>query len=346
MPEQFKSPISGLSRQRVSSNTGGKTTVSREKLGHEREMSVVAHKTGANQNAYPIDKDRLESEASKHGLTKPELPEQTNFTQQKQVDDNMANSEQRNYNSRNSFREPASQSDRENQYEDFKDRVGEIVSGTVQDIRFGNIIVDLGTAEGHIRRTDTISRDNLQPGDTVKAYLYKISQEEKGPQIFLSRAAPEFMIKLFSLEVPEIGKNIIEIKACVRDPGNRAKIGVVSHDDSVDPIGTCIGTRGGRVRAVAKELAGEKIDIVTWSDDHPTFVENALKPAKVEKVVFNEAYRKFEVLVSDDQFPLAIGKRGQNVRLASQLTGWKIDLISSSDFPERSRGQSSDKESN
>lgn len=346
MPEQFKSPTSGLSPEPFASTTGGKKTVSREKPSHERPMSVVAQKTSASQNAYPTDKDRLESEASKPGLTKPELPEQTNFLKHKQVDDKMANSEQRDYNSRNSFREPASESDRENQHEDFQDRVGEIVSGTVKDIRFGNIIVDLGTAEGHIRRTDTIGRDNLQPGDPVQAYLYKISQEEKGPQIFLSRAAPEFMIKLFSVEVPEIRKNIIEIKACVRDPGNRAKIGVVSHDESVDPIGTCIGTRGGRVRAVAKELAGEKIDIVTWSDDHPTFVENALKPARVEKVVFNEAYRKFEVLVSDDQFPLAIGKRGQNVRLASQLTGWKIDLISSSEFPERSRGKSSDKERN
>lgn len=346
MPEQSKSPTNELTVEPFSSKMDGKKTVSHEKPGHEQPMSVSAQKNSANQNAYPTDKDRLESEASKPGLTKPELPEQTNFVKQKQVDDKMTNSEQRDYNSRNSFREPTFESDRENQYEDFKDRVGEIVSGKVQDIRFGNIIVDLGTAEGHIRRNDTIGRDNLQLGDSVQAYLYKVSREEKGPQIFLSRTAPEFMIKLFSLEVPEIQKNLIEIKACVRDPGNRAKIGVASLDDSVDPVGTCIGTRGGRVKAVSKELSGEKIDIVSWSDDHPTFVENALKPAKVEKVVFNEAYRKFEVLVSDDQFPLAIGKRGQNVRLASQLTGWKIDLISSSNFSDSNRGKSSDKESN
>ena len=184
-------------------------------------------------------------------------------------------------------------------------------------------------------RTGQIPRENFQPNDRVRAYLYKVSRETKGPQIFLSRAAPDFMVKLFAQEVPEVYEGVIEIKACARDPGSRAKIGVISNDSSIDPVGACVGMRGARVQAVVGELSGEKIDIIPWSYDDATFIVNALQPAEVSKVVLDEEERRVEVVVADDQFPLAIGRRGQNVRLASQLTGWQIDLITESADSER-----------
>lgn len=225
--------------------------------------------------------------------------------------------------------------ERERQYNEYKDRVGEIINGIVKRVEYGHVIVDLGRAEGIIRRNDGIPRENFQPNDRVRAYLYKVSREVKGPQIFLSRAAPDFMRKLFAQEVPEVYEGVIQIKACARDPGSRAKIGVISNDSSIDPVGACVGMRGARVQAVVGELSGEKIDIIPWSYDAATFIVNALQPAEVTKVVLDEDENRVEVVVADDQFPLAIGRRGQNVRLASQLTGWQIDLITESADSER-----------
>ncbi|WP_396273889.1 transcription termination factor NusA [Hyphomonas sp.] len=225
--------------------------------------------------------------------------------------------------------------ERERQYNEYKDRVGEVINGIVKRVEYGHVIVDLGRAEGIIRRNDGIPRENFQPNDRVRAYLYKVSREMKGPQIFLSRAAPDFMRKLFAQEVPEVYEGVIQIKACARDPGSRAKIGVISNDSSIDPVGACVGMRGARVQAVVGELSGEKIDIIPWNYDAATFIVNALQPAEVSKVVLDEDERRVEVVVADDQFPLAIGRRGQNVRLASQLTGWQIDLITESADSER-----------
>ena len=225
--------------------------------------------------------------------------------------------------------------ERERQYNEYKDRVGEVISGVVKRVEYGHVIVDLGRAEGIIRRNDGIPRENFQTNDRVRAYLYKVSRETKGPQIFLSRSAPEFMVKLFAQEVPEVYEGVIEIKACSRDAGSRAKIGVISNDSSIDPVGACVGMRGARVQAVVGELSGEKIDIIPWNYDDATFIVNALQPAEVSKVVLDEEERRVEVVVADDQFPLAIGRRGQNVRLASQLTGWQIDLVTETADSER-----------
>ncbi len=225
--------------------------------------------------------------------------------------------------------------ERERQYNDFKDRVGEIINGIVKRVEYGHVIVDLGRAEGVIRRNDGIPREAYNPGDRVRAYLYKVVREAKGPQIFLSRAHPNFMIALFAQEVPEVYEGVIEIKACARDPGSRAKIGVFSRDNSIDPVGACVGMRGARVQAVVSELGGEKIDIIPWSPDDATFIVNALQPAEVSKVVIDEDEGRVEVVVEESQFPLAIGRRGQNVRLASQLTGWQIDLMTEAADSER-----------
>ena len=225
--------------------------------------------------------------------------------------------------------------ERERQYNEYKDRVGEVISGVVKRVEYGHVIVDLGRAEGIIRRNDGIPLENFQTNDRVRAYLYKVSRETKGPQIFLSRAAPDFMVRLFAQEVPEVYEGVIEIKACSRDPGSRAKIGVISNDSSIDPVGACVGMRGARVQAVVGELSGEKIDIIPWNYDDATFIVNALQPAEVSKVVLDEEERRVEVVVADDQFPLAIGRRGQNVRLASQLTGWQIDLVTETADSER-----------
>ncbi|MEL6829971.1 MAG: transcription termination factor NusA [Pseudomonadota bacterium] len=225
--------------------------------------------------------------------------------------------------------------ERERQFNEYKDREGEIINGIVKRVEYGHVIVDLGRAEGIIRRNDGIPRENFQPNDRVRAYLYKVSREVKGPQIFLSRAHPDFMIKLFAAEVPEVYEGVIEIKSCARDPGSRAKIGVFSNDSSIDPVGACVGMRGARVQAVVGELSGEKIDIIPWNFDDATFIVNGLQPAEVSKVVLDEDEHRVEVVVADDQFPLAIGRRGQNVRLASQLTGWQIDLITETDDSER-----------
>jgi N utilization substance protein A len=225
--------------------------------------------------------------------------------------------------------------ERERQHEEFKDRVGEIITGVVKRVEFGHVVVDLGRAEGVIRRDQQIPREVLRVGDRTRSLILNVRRENRGPQIFLSRAHPDFMKKLFAQEVPEIYDGIIEIKAAARDPGSRAKIGVLSHDSSIDPVGACVGMKGSRVQAVVQELQGEKIDIIPWSEDLATFVVNALQPATVARVVIDEEESRIEVVVPDDQLSLAIGRRGQNVRLASQLTGSAIDIMTEADSSEK-----------
>jgi N utilization substance protein A len=227
------------------------------------------------------------------------------------------------------------EAERERQYEEFKDRVGEIVNGVAKRVEYGNVIVDLGRGEAIMRRDQSIPRENFQVGDRVRAYIYDVRQETKGPQIMLSRAHGGFMAKLFAQEVPEVYDGVIEIRAVARDPGSRAKMAVVSNDSSIDPVGACVGMRGSRVQAVVAELQGEKIDIIQWSPDEATFLVNALAPAEVTKVVMDEEDERVEVVVPDKQLSLAIGRRGQNVRLASQLTGWQIDIMTESQESER-----------
>ena len=227
------------------------------------------------------------------------------------------------------------EAERERQYEEFKDRVGEIINGQVKRVEYGNVIVDLSRAEAIIRRDQLIPRETYRVGDRVRAYIRDVRAEARGPQIFLSRTAPEFMAKLFGMEVPEIYDGIIEVKAVARDPGSRAKIGVISHDSSIDPVGACVGMRGSRVQAVVNELQGEKIDIIPWNSDAATFIVNALQPAEVTKVVMDEDAQRIEVVVPDEQLSQAIGRRGQNVRLASQLTGWDIDIMTEAEESER-----------
>ena len=227
------------------------------------------------------------------------------------------------------------EAERERQYEEFKDRISEVVNGTVKRVEYGNVIVDLGRGEGIMRRDQAIPRENFQIGDRVRSYIYDVRRETKGPQIMLSRAHGGFMAKLFAQEVPEVYDAVIEIRAVARDPGSRAKMAVVSNDSSIDPVGACVGMRGSRVQAVVAELQGEKIDIIQWSPDEATFIVNALAPAEVTKVVLDEEDERVEVVVPDEQLSLAIGRRGQNVRLASQLTGWQIDIMTESQESER-----------
>jgi len=225
--------------------------------------------------------------------------------------------------------------ERERQHEEFKDRVGEIITGVVKSVEFGHVVVNLGRAEGVIRRDQQIPREVVRVGDRIRSVVLNVRRENRGPQIFLSRAHPEFMKKLFAQEVPEIYDGVITIMAAARDPGSRAKIGVISRDSSIDPVGACVGMKGSRVQAVVQEMQGEKIDIIPWSEDTATFVVNALQPAQVSRVVIDEEEERIEVVVPDDQLSLAIGRRGQNVRLASQLTGKAIDIMTEADASEK-----------
>jgi N utilization substance protein A len=227
------------------------------------------------------------------------------------------------------------EAERKRQYEEYKDRIGEVVNGLVKRIEYGNVVVDLGRGEALMRRDETIPREHFNTGDRVRAYIMDVREEPRGPQIFISRTHPQFMAKLFAQEVPEIYDGVIEIKAVARDPGSRAKIAVLSHDSGIDPVGPCIGMRGSRVQAVVGELQGEKIDIIQWSEDPASFIVNALAPAEVAKVVLDEEANRIEVVVPDDQLSLAIGRRGQNVRLASQLSGWDIDILTEAEESER-----------
>ena len=220
------------------------------------------------------------------------------------------------------------EAEREKQFLEFKDRVGEIINGVIKRIEYGNATVDIGgKAEAVLRRDETLPREHFKNGDRVRAYIYDVRQEVRGPQIFLSRSRPEFMAKLFAQEVPEIYDGIIEIRAVARDPGSRAKIAVTSRDSGIDPVGACVGMRGSRVQAVVNELQGEKIDIIPWTQDIARLAVEALKPAEVSKVVLDEEKQRMDVVVPEEQLSLAIGRRGQNVRLASILTGWNIDIM-------------------
>ena len=227
------------------------------------------------------------------------------------------------------------EAERARQYEEFKDRVGQIINGQVKRIEYGNVIVDVGRGEAVLRRDQLINRETFRTGDRVRAYIKDVKTETRGPQVFLSRTTSEFLSELFKMEVPEIYDGIIEIKTVARDPGSRAKIGVLSLDNSIDPVGACVGMRGSRVQAVVNELQGEKIDIIPWNEDAPTFLVNALQPAEVSKVVLDEDSKRIEVVVPDDQLSLAIGRRGQNVRLASQLTEFDIDIMTEAEESER-----------
>ncbi len=231
------------------------------------------------------------------------------------------------------------EAERDRQYEEFKDRIGDIVNGIVKRVEYGNVVVDLGRGEAIVRRDELLPREQFRNGDRIRAYIYDVRREQRGPQIFLSRTHPEFMAKLFAQEVPEIYDEIVEVKAVARDPGSRAKIAVVSRDSSVDPVGACVGMRGSRVQAVVNELQGEKIDIIPWSPEIATFVVNALAPAEVSKVVIDEERDRIEVVVPDQQLSLAIGRRGQNVRLASQLTGKDIDILTEQEESERRQAE-------
>ncbi len=227
------------------------------------------------------------------------------------------------------------EAERDRQFEEFQDRVGTIINGQVKREEYGNVIVDVGRGEAILRRNEKIGRESYRPNDRIRCYIKDVRREARGPQIFLSRTAPEFMAELFKMEVPEIYDGIIEIKAVARDPGSRAKIAVISHDGSIDPVGACVGMRGSRVQAVVNELQGEKIDIIPWNEDQPTFLVNALQPAEVSKVVLDEEAERIEVVVPEEQLSLAIGRRGQNVRLASQLTGLDIDIMTEAEDSER-----------
>ncbi|MDZ4135866.1 MAG: transcription termination factor NusA, partial [Paracoccaceae bacterium] len=235
------------------------------------------------------------------------------------------------------------EAERDRQYEEFKDRKGTIINGQVKREEYGNIIVDIGRGEAILRRNEKIGRESYRPNDRVRAYIKDVRREARGPQVFLSRTDPQFMAELFKMEVPEIYDGIIEIKAVARDPGSRAKIAVISYDNSIDPVGACVGMRGSRVQAVVNELQGEKIDIIPWNQDQATFLVNALQPAEVSKVVIDEEAGKIEVVVPDEQLSLAIGRRGQNVRLASQLTGLDIDIVTETDESARRQAEFADR---
>jgi N utilization substance protein A len=231
------------------------------------------------------------------------------------------------------------EAERDRQYQEYKDRIGDVVNGIVKRVEYGNVVVDLGRGEAIVRRDEMLPREVFRNGDRIRAYIYDVRREPRGPQIFLSRTHPQFMAKLFTQEVPEIYDGIVEVKAVARDPGSRAKIAVISRDSSVDPVGACVGMRGSRVQAVVNELQGEKIDIIPWSPDIATFVVNALAPAEVAKVVLDEDSERIEVVVPDQQLSLAIGRRGQNVRLASQLTEWDIDILTEQEESERRQAE-------
>ncbi len=231
------------------------------------------------------------------------------------------------------------EAERDRQFEEFKDRKGSIINGVVKREEYGNIIVDIGRGEGILRRNEKIGRESYRPNDRIRCYIKDVRREARGPQVFLSRTDPQFMAELFKMEVPEIYDGVIEIKAVARDPGSRAKIGVISYDSSIDPVGACVGMRGSSVQAVVNELQGEKIDIIPWNEDQATFLVNALQPAEVSKVVIDEEAGKIEVVVPDEQLSLAIGRRGQNVRLASQLTGLDIDILTEEEESQRRQAE-------
>ena len=227
------------------------------------------------------------------------------------------------------------EADKSKQYEEYKDKVGDISVGIVKRVEFGNYIIDLGKSEAIIKREELIPRETFKNGDRVRAYIYDVKNDLKGYQVFLSRSHPQFLAKLFHQEVPEIFEGVIEVKSVARDPGSRAKISEYTQDSTIDPVGACVGMRGSRVQTVVNELQGEKIDIVTWSENQATFLANALAPAEVSKIFLYEEKNKVEVVIPDEQLSLAIGRKGQNVKLASSLTNLEIDILTEEEESER-----------
>ncbi len=237
------------------------------------------------------------------------------------------------------------EADKSRQYSEYKDKVGEIAVGVVKRTEFGNLIVDLGKNEAIIKREELIPRETFKNGDRVRSYIYDVKEDVKGYQIFLSRTHPQFLSNLFVQEVPEIYEGVIKIKSVARDPGSRAKISVFTEDATIDPVGACVGMRGSRVQAVVNELQGEKIDIVMWSDNQATFLANALAPAEVSKIFLYEEKNKVEVVIPDEQLSLAIGRKGQNVKLASSLTNLEIDILTEEEESERRQEEFKEKTS-
>ena len=235
------------------------------------------------------------------------------------------------------------EADKSRQYGEYKDKVGEIAVGVVKRTEFGNLIVDLGKNEAIIKREELIPRETFKNGDRVRAYIYDVKEDIKGYQIYLSRTHPQFLSHLFNQEVPEIYEGVIKIKSVARDPGSRAKISVFTEDSTIDPVGACVGMRGSRVQAVVNELQGEKIDIVMWSENQATFLANALAPAEVTKIFLYEEKKKVEVVIPDEQLSLAIGRKGQNVKLASSLTNLEIDILTEEEESERRQQEFKDK---
>jgi len=231
------------------------------------------------------------------------------------------------------------EAERQRQFEEYKDRVGEVINGVIKRIEYGNVTIDLGRAEAYMRRDEALPREHFKNGDRVRAYIFDVRGEQRGPQIFVSRTRPEFMAALFKQEVPEIYDGVIQIHSVARDPGSRAKIAVTSNDSSIDPVGACVGMRGSRVQAIVNELQGEKIDIIPWTEDFASFIVSALAPAEVSKVVLDEDDNRIDVVVPDEQLSLAIGRRGQNVRLASILSGYSIDIMTEADEAERRQSE-------
>ncbi len=231
------------------------------------------------------------------------------------------------------------EADKERQFLEYQDKQGQIINGVVKRVEYGNVFLDLGKAEAYMRKDDTIVRETFRPGDRVRAYITMVKKDLNGPQIYLSRTCNEFMAALFSQEVPEIYDGIIKIISVARDPGSRAKIAVMSNDKTIDPVGACVGMRGSRVQAIVNELQGEKIDIITWTEDAASFIVNTLSPAEVTKVVLDEENKKVEVIVPDDQLSLAIGRKGQNVRLASQVSKWEITILTEGAESERRQAE-------
>ena len=231
------------------------------------------------------------------------------------------------------------EAEKNRQFEEFKDKQSQILSGIIKRMEYGNVIVDLGRAEGVIKKDELIPREILKTGDRVKAYCYEVKQELKGHQIFLSRAHPQFLARLFFQEVPEIYEGIIEIKSVARDPGSRAKICVNSKDNSIDPVGACVGMRGSRVQTIVNELQGEKIDIIKWTEDLPTLISESLSPAEIQKVLIDQENKRIDVILSEENLSKAIGRRGQNVRLASKLTDFEIDILTDKEDSERRQAE-------
>jgi len=308
-------------------------TASRKKYGHQGEIEVRY-----NEEAGEIELFQFKQVVEKveNPLTEISLQEAEALDNEAQIGDSLGVKLDTDFGrigaqtAKQVIIQKVRDAERENVYNEFKDRKGDLVSGTVQRMEKGNLYVNIGRAEAVLLTKEQIPGEVYRQGERIRAYILDIQKNSKGPQIFLSRTHPGFLIKLFEMEVPEIAEGVIKIISAAREPGERAKISVYSSNRDVDPVGACVGMKGSRVQSVVQELRGERIDIIPWSQDQAKYVCNALAPAKISRVYIDEENRHMEMVVADDQLSLAIGKKGQNVRLASKLTGWKIDIKSES----------------